>query len=195
MSSFSRSIVRICVGSTLVLVSVCVSAQNDSTGIFLNAEDYLSNHLTHSASCSNRKNKIKLGTKTVKLKIDDGSVKGTHKVERDKVFALRTCKNTFRFQDGLDYKVINTEHISLYSRSISTGGEGAFYYDEYFFSVTPEAKIQPLTKSNLKEAYSGNSEFVSYIERNFRKDYQLGDFNEHLKKYMIIYFFEESQKK
>jgi hypothetical protein len=194
MSNFKQELIKVCIIMHLVLAPLLSSGQNDSTGIFARAEDFLSNRLTYSASCSNEENKIKFGGKFIKVKIEEGSQKGTYKLKNDKIFGLKTCKNTYRFQDGLDYKVINTKYIPMYTRSIMTGGDGAFYEDQYYFSVRPEGKIQPLTKGALKEAYSSNPEFVSYIESSFKNDRELGVYNDQLKQYMLIYFFERSEK-
>lgn len=191
MSSFNKSLIKICIWTNLMLVPLCVSAQNDSSGIFMNAGDFLSNRLTYQAACSNEDNKISFGGKVIKIKIQEGSQKGTHKLQNDKVFGLKTCKNTYRFQDGVEYKVINTKHIPLYSRTIMTGGDGSFYDEIYFFSIKPEGEIKRLTKAGLKEAYASNSEFVNYIETVFKNDYEL---NSRLNPQMLIYFFEKSEK-
>lgn len=192
MLSFSKSLIKICIWINLIHVPFGASAQNDSSGIFMTARDFLSNRLTYSASCSNENNKIIFGGKFVKLKIDEGLEKGMHKIKNDKIFGVKTCKKTYRFQDGLDYKVINTKNITLYSRSVSTGGDGSFYEEVYFFGTTPEGKIQPLTKRALKEAYSSNSEFVNYIETSFKNDREL---NSNLGPKMLLIFFERSEKK
>lgn len=160
--------IKVCIIMHLVLAPLFSSGQNETTGIFASADDFSSNRLTYSASCSNEDNKIRFGRKMVKIKIDEGSQKRTHKLKNDKIFGLKTFKHTYRFQDGLDYKVINTKYVPMYSRSIMTGN-GAFHEDQYYFSVKPEGRIQPLTKRALQEAYSSNPEFVNYIESSFKK--------------------------
>ncbi|QLH33497.1 MAG: hypothetical protein HWD62_14680 [Cyclobacteriaceae bacterium] len=164
-----------------------------TTGVFMDANDFSNDRLTYSALCSTGSNKVRLGGKFVKIKIDEGSKKGLHKIKLNQVFGVRTCKNTYRIQDGLDYKVINTKYISLYSRLIEIGAEGSFYEDLYYFSATPEGRIQPLTKRNLKDAYPSNSEFVNYIDKSFKDDSELGVFNSQLNQYMLVYFFEKSK--
>jgi hypothetical protein len=191
MLNSKRELVKVCVMMQLVLAPLFSSGQNDSTGVFASAEDFLNNRLTYSASCSNEDNKIRFGGKVVKVKIKEGSQKGTHKLKLDKVFGLNTCKNTYRFQDGLDYKVVNTKYITLYSRLVAVGSEGASYEDEYYFSLRADDKIQRLTKRALKEAYSSNPEFVNFIETNFKNDREL---NFQLNPYMLIYFFKKCQE-
>jgi hypothetical protein len=194
MSNFRKSLIKICIWINLILVPLCLPAQNDSTGIYMNAEDFLSDRLTYSASCSNENNQIRFGEKVVKIKVDEGPEKGTHKVKTDKVFGLKTCTSIYRFQEGIGYKVINTKHIPLYSRTIMTGGDASFYDEIYFFSIKPEAEIQRLTKAALKKAYASNSEFVSYIKSRFKNDLELAVFNDQLNQYMLLYFFETSEK-
>jgi hypothetical protein len=191
MSSFSKSLIKTCIWTNLILVPFCVSAQNDSSGIFMNTGDFLNNRLTYQAACSNENNKVSFRGKVIKIKIQEGSQKRTYKLKNDKVFGLKTCKNTYRFQGGLEYKVINTKYIPLYSRTVMSGGDGAFYDEVYYFSIKPEGEIQRLTKAALKEAYSSNSEFVNYIETVFKNDYEL---NSQLNPYMLIYFFEQFKK-
>jgi hypothetical protein len=130
MSNSKRELIKVYAMTHLLLVPLFSSGQNDSTGIFASAEDFLSNRLTHSASCSNEKNKVSFGAKVVKIKNEEGSQKETYKLKNDKIFGLKTCKNTYRFHDGLDYKVINTKYLPVYSRSIATGSEGTFYVDQ-----------------------------------------------------------------
>jgi hypothetical protein len=191
MSNSKRELVKVYIVIHLVLVPLFSLGQNDSTGIYASADDFLSNRLTYSASCSNEGNKISFREKVIKLKIGDGAQKGAYKLKNDRVFGLKTCKNTYRFQDGLEYKVVNTEDIPLYSRTIMAGGDGSFYDEIYFFSIKPEGEIKRLTKRGLKEAYSSNSEFVNYIETVFKNDY---DLNNRLNPYMLVYFFKKCKE-
>jgi hypothetical protein len=192
MSNSKWELIKVYAMIHLVLTPLFSSGQNDSTGIFASGEDFLSKRLTYSASCSNENNKIDFWGKNVRFKIDEGSKKRKYKFNNDRIFGLTTCKNTYRFQDRLEYNIINTRHVPIYSRTIATGSsEGTFYEDQYFFSVLAEGKIPPLTKLALKEVYSSNAEFVSYGDSSFKKYRELGVYNDQLKQYMLIYFFEK----
>jgi hypothetical protein len=174
----------------LIFYSLLAKSQNDSTGIYLSATDFKNSKLSLSSPCTSHKNVIKLGGRLIIVKIDGQKFK----LAKSEVFGVRTCYNTYRIQGNSDYRIINTDLITLYSQSINTGSESSYYEDVYFFSVNPVTEIIPLTKGALRNAFPENLKFLSDIDMSFKNDGELGTFNKQLNKFMLIYFYAESLK-
>jgi hypothetical protein len=176
----------------LVFLSISAMAlsQNDTSGVYLSAVDFANSKLTVPSACTSNENWIKIQNRFITVKINQEK----HKFAKAEIFGVRTCRNTYRIQQNMEFKVINTDSIILYSRSVSVSSEGSFYEDVFFFSLSPVSEIIPLTKEALKSAFSGNLKFLTFVDSSFKRDSELGTFNKQLNKYMIIYFYEQSLK-
>jgi hypothetical protein len=175
--------------SIIFFIPLAALCQNEASGVYISADDFRNNRISFSSICNQDiKTSVRFKDHTLILK------QGHHKQEFNKarVFAVKTCENTFRIQNNSEYRVVNLELIPLYSQSIPVGGEGAFYDEVFFFSVERDSEIIPLSKRALKAAYPENLKFDSLINFSFKNDRDLGSYNEHLKTYMVIHFFKES---
>lgn len=167
------------------MVALC---QAQTTGVYITAEDFKANRPSYPILCQKGEGSVKIKASSIIV----ADKKGKHKFDKKSVFAVRTCKNTFRIWGNDEYRIINSEEMYLYSRLISLGGEGAFYEEKFFFSLEADSEIIPLTKEELKNAFPENAKFHKSINGSFRNNADLGLFNKHLRVYMIIYFYKQS---
>jgi hypothetical protein len=174
-----------------LVLSFSAFSQNDASGVYKTAADFRNNKLSLPSTCA-KTNNMKVRFKSRFVLVTEGRQR--HKLAKGEVFAVQTCKNTFRIQGKDEYRVINKDRIPLYSQTIPTGSEGAFYEDIFFFSVEPDSEIIPLTKEALKKAYPENQKFHTLIDSSFKGNADLGSFNQQLKEYMVVYFYNQSLK-
>lgn len=164
-------------------------------------------YLTHSDFDSARIAFVKKENLKYKFRVDnlfnESSVKviigdSTFKFQKDSIFGYRDDNNVnYRFYNKKTYQIINpTEGILLYSISTIVNPKGNQTAISYFFSVNTSSAIYPLTKLNLKRAFSNDSNFHELIDMYFNTDSDLLAYDSFYNQYKInrIYQIKQSLK-
>lgn len=90
------------------------------------------------------------------------------------------------------FQVVDTTSFYLYTQNknvVPPGGKGMYRADLYFFSITGDSPILPLTIENLKRAYPANTAFHYALDAYFNSDRQLMAYDEYTKMYKLKYLF------
>lgn len=179
-----------------IFCSVCALGQSDSSGVFLNMTDFQKRRLTYGCDCKKEKHSIKVGSlfnnHEITITIDGKKTK----LKKKELFGYRDCdKKSFRFYNDKEYRVISMLKIYMYFTESEFGtGKSATIEDRFYFSVSLDSEIIPLTTEHLKEAYPDNTKFHDLLDSSFRSEEELSTFDKYLKKYKLVSIFEESIK-
>ena len=162
----------IIVVSFMILKSTLIFSKQDSSGIYLTANDYMAHKLSLSINCKTQKHKIRaekiIHAKEITIKHGDSS----YTYPKDSLYAILKCDGSItRIYNNTSYPLINPyEKIWVY-RVINRSGK--ISYIKYFFSVNPKDKIQELTIYNLKNAFPENHKFHDLVDIEFQSDDEL----------------------
>ena len=158
--------------SFMILKSTLIFSKQDSSGIYLTANDYMAHKLSFSINCKTQKHKIRaekiIHSKEITIKHGDS----TYTYPKDSVYAILNCGGSItRIYNNSSYPLINPNEkiwvYRVYSRS------GKISYIKYFFSINPKDKIQELTIYNLKNAFPENHKFHDLVDIEFQGDDEL----------------------
>lgn len=171
-------------------------AQSDSSGVFLNIADFQQRKLSYGCDCKKEKHSIKLGSLFNNHEITIALNGKKTKLKKADLFGYRDCdKKSYRFYEDKEYRVISMLKIYMYYTEAEFGtGKGATIEDRFYFSVSLNSQIIPLTTEHLKEAYPDNVKFHDLLDSSFRSEAELSTFDKYMKKYKLVSIFEESVK-
>jgi hypothetical protein len=187
---------KLVISLTLVLLSSFSFGQSDSSGVYTTAHDFAIRKLTYGCDCKSPNCSISLVTVFPSNKLTVTYEGKKYKLKKTELYGYRTCEKKFyRFFNKSHYQILNTQGIFLYDKTIESGtGMNPEIETFYYFSITHDASILPLTISNLKDAYPKNTKFHDALDSIFKVDADLMEFDKYLKKYKLIHVFEESLK-
>lgn len=181
----------------ILLLSLRNSTLAQKTGIYLTYSDFDSSRIAF----------VKKGNLKYKLRVDNLFNKSFVKVligdssfvfQKDSIFGYRDDDNVnYRFFIKKTYRIINpTEGILLYSITDIVNPKGNQTAINYYFSVNANSSIYPLTKINLKRAFSNDSDFHELIDMYFNTDSDLLAYDCYYNQYKInrIYQIKQSRK-
>ncbi len=164
-------------------------------------------YLTYSDFDSARTAFVKKGNLKYKLRVDnlfnESIVKvvigdSTFKFLKDSIFGYRDDENVnYRFYHKKNYRILNPkEGILLYSITTIVNPKGNQTAINYYFSVTANKEIYPLTKLNLKRSFPNDSNFHELIDMYFNADSDLLAYDSFYNQYKInrIYQIKQSRK-
>lgn len=162
-----------------------VSKVNSQTqcGIYLNADDFSKNKVSH----SDKHTRIKLH-ETFKKELVEVKCKDTTVTFKKKdVFGYCNREGQcFRFYQDDIFPILNpTESIILYKRTRGTGMKNDPVVDTYYFSKDAASPIQSLTLRNLEKAFSDDAAYLKLLEIHFSDDSNLLEFDNIHKKYKL----------
>ena len=180
----------------LLLASSQVFPQSDSTGLFLNSKDFARRHLTYATSCEDQKHPIKLGSLFNQTVVMVNYKEEKLRLNKSELYGFKDCsRRIFRFYKDSEYRIISTISIYLYFREEESGtGKNTEITDLFFFSVTMDSDLVPLTKENLRVAYGTNDKFLDAVENSFKDDIDLSTYDKTHKRYRLVRLYEESLK-
>lgn len=123
----------------------------------------------------------------ITIKLNDTIIK----LCKDSVFGLLDCTNTiYRLYLKDRFTLINTgEHVLIYSQTTFVQNK-SFPETNYFFSVSANSAILPLTIWNLKKAFPGDDSFHDLIDAYFKYDSELINYDYFHKEFKINYLFD-----
>lgn len=176
---------------SLWLVSSHASAQTDSVGIYLTANDYALKKLSYKASCLTPSNK-KLGRSYVSALRKQEQ----YHLEKSFWFGYHDCHSgDHRFYKKSNYRILHfSEDLCLYSKEILQP-KGKFVETEtrYYFSRKVDGVILPLEIKVLKKAFPENEKFHDLLDEVFGSDYSLIHFDKVKRRYQLIEVYEYSK--
>ncbi|MBS1933454.1 MAG: hypothetical protein JST96_05590 [Bacteroidetes bacterium] len=194
----TQKIMMVLLFSIILYNAFAQSKQNTTSGIYVNASDFINHKLTYQINCNNTKDKMRLndffGSSTGYV-LSNGE---KHAFNKNKVYGYLSCSNkNYRFFQHSSYEILDTAGFFIYyqyrEEEINKGKEPV-KKDEYFFSATSNGPVQLLTIDNLKKAFPGNDKFHYALDETFRSDKDLIAYDSFRRSYKIKYLYNESLK-
>ena len=182
-----------------LLLQVSLTAQTYSKaryGVYLSADDFMHNKLSYGFADENRQNKLILHNTFGSSRIEIVNNDNKKSFEKKDIYGYRDNGVDYRVINGNDFLIVDTTDFFIYSQTHETKlmKWQVQKQTSYYFSLTANSKIEPLTKNNIENALSYNKEFDHYLNTTFKSDRELAEYNNHVKKYEIKYLYEEYEK-
>lgn len=181
----------------LMIVSFTLFAQKERVrGIYKTGDDFVKGNLSFDNNCSNKNTRIRLNDffsqKYITVKKGDSNLK----LLKKDIFGYKNCRNeVFRFKGKIELFLLNAgEQIVIYKHIISKPPTGRTNVTNYYFSLGVYSPVQKLTISNLKNIFPANSVFKNFIDKNFRYNTDLAEFDKVSKMYKVNLLLSESLK-
>ena len=174
--------------NTLIVHHVIAKNQK---GVYLTAKDYQDKKVSYSTSA-----KIHLNNSVLELPyitvVDSNK---TIKLNKANVFAYAGSNNkVYRFYNNTEYMIAASGPITIYIQYEHVAqSKGYNVKQNYYFSSSLDGQLIPLTLNNVKQAYSGNNQFVDLLDHYFSN----GDvvaFDATHNMYKLNYVYSKSQK-
>ena len=181
----------------LILVMKFSFAQKQDSisyrGIYIDSLDFKAGKLSYSMNCDLSSGKIKLNHFLCKGYID--VVNGNKKVQlnKDSIFGYKDCKQKdFRFYKECDheYQIEENKTMVIYIADVPvtpSNGKAIQLVPHYYFSVTLDSEIIPLTIKNLKKAFPDNRKFHDKLDTEISSEKDLVSYDEVHKMYKVNY--------
>lgn len=205
MSPSKKYVMKPIIISVLIIAIVSLSFTRkygeghfDKGGLYASSGDFLKHRLTYAFECSAKEGYIHFNGL---LGADKGyvMVRGEkHPFSKESVYGYRDCQShDYRIYLKRAYQILDTAGFYLYYQyeyEQPVYGKGMVKADHYYFSTTPESKLQRMTLENLKIAFAENTKFQYALDAGFRSDNDLISYDRYLHSYKIKYLFGQSIK-
>jgi len=173
---------------SLALAPVQAQTSKSQSGLYMSAADYQNNKLSF-AGYDGKAHKIRLkdlwGSRNLEV-VHDGQKYRFHK---DKVFAYQDSKRrVFRFFNNYsnEYQILENKTVVIYSMKVNeTASKGIRSVTRYFFSVSLDGDIIPLTLEKIKDAFPDDHKLHDELDKFFRKDEELISYDRRHQSYRI----------
>ena len=183
--------------ATLLIISFPLFAQKERVrGIYKTCDDFVKGNLSFDNNCNIRNIRIRLNDffskKYITVKKGDSSLK----LLKNDIFGYINCRNeVFRFKGKIELFLLNAgEQILIYKHIVSKPPTGRTNVTNYYFSLGVNSPVQKLTIRNLKNIFPANSIFKNFIDKNFRYNTDLAEFDKVNKMYKVNLLLSESVK-
>ena len=183
--------------ATLLIISFPLFAQKERVrGIYKTCDDFVKGNLSFDNNCNIRNIRIRLNDffskKYITVKKGDSSLK----LLKNDIFGYINCRNeVFRFKGKIELFLLNAgEQILIYKHIVSKPPTGRTNVTNYYFSLGVNSPVQKLTIRNLKNIFHANSIFKNFIDKNFRYNTDLAEFDKVNKMYKVNLLLSESLK-
>ena len=183
--------------ATLLIISFPLFAQKERVrGIYKTCDDFVKGNLSFDNNCNIRNIRIRLNDffskKYITIKKGDSSLK----LLKNDIFGYINCRNeVFRFKGKIELFLLNAgEQILIYKHIVSKPPTGRTNVTNYYFSLGVNSPVQKLTIRNLKNIFPANSIFKNFIDKNFRYNTDLAEFDKVNKMYKVNLLLSESLK-
>jgi hypothetical protein len=106
------------------------------------------------------------------------------------LYGYRDCNNhVYRFYKNITYQIAEPGRIYIYTKEENiTQGKGYKVVNVYYFSVSAEGEIIPLTLNNLKSAYRDNKKFFELLSEFFNGN-DVNEYDNIHKTFKVNYFY------
>lgn len=173
-------------------------AQKDSSGIYKTAEDFQQRKLSYAINYKTEKHKIKDNLLFNNAEINVKHNGETYTLPKSETYGYRNTKGEeFRFVDNKEYMILNPGEallIYVYKHPGHSPKESEKYAPTYFFSANESSAPEPLTKANLKAAFSGNNKFHDALDAEFKTDTELHTYDQFHKTYKLNEIMKNNMK-
>ncbi len=178
----------------VTILSSVINAQNDSSGIYFSAQDFVNHKLSYAINCNSEKHRIRLNDFFNKPFITVKHLDSSYRLYKNKVFGFRTCGgNTIRFDKQKELILLNPgEAILIYRHDVAKPPKGLTNVTNYYFSIGAYAPVQSLTFKNLKKALPDNQKFYQEIDSMFKYNTELTAYDNHSKMFMLNWIYKHS---
>lgn len=181
----------------LLIISCNLFSQKERVrGIYITSDDFVKGNLSFDNNCNIKNTRIRLNDffskKYITVKKGDSSLK----LLKNDIFGYINCRNeVFRFKGKIELFLLNAgEQILIYKHIVSKPPTGRTNVTNYYFSLGVYSPVQKLTISNLKNIFPANSIFKNFIDKNFRYNTDLAEFDKVNKMYKVNLLLSESVK-
>src|SRR6266542_5649264 len=181
----------------MFLFSASVNAQDDSSGIYKNGNDYSNGKLSLAINCETEKHKINLNDFFNKPYIIVKHNDSSYKFYKKEIFGYKICNGSiYRFNGKKELLLLNpSEQILIYKYILPNRTQGgSTNITNYYFSINAMAPVQLLTKTNLKKIFPGNEQFVDELDRIFKYNTELAAYDDYHKMYKINWIYQTTIK-
>jgi hypothetical protein len=176
---------------SIIFIGNRVNAQSQQTGIYLTLEDFESKKLTYNTNADEAKTTIRFNEL-----LDKPYINVKHNGEKlvlfkDDIFAYQKKGRIVKSRDFESYNFVEKGAIWIYFKDITTLlGKGIKRERKYFYSVSGDSRIMPLTIFNLKKSFPGKHDFHNFLDAQFRHDADLIAYNKLEKKFKVNHLIE-----
>ena len=185
--------------SITVIASLCIIhgafSQNDSSGIYLNGDDFKKGKLSFAINCNIEKHKIKLNDFFSLPYIIVIRNDSSYKFYKSDIFGYKVCDgNVYRFDNKKELLLLNsTESIFIYRHNIAKPPRGLTNVTNYYFSIGANSPVKLLTKSNLKTTFPDNTKFYKSLDTEFKYNTQLAKYDDEHKIFRINWLYQKNR--
>lgn len=166
-------------------------AQQDSSGVYLNTDDFQAQRLTYAINCKTQKHKIKLKEFFSQPHIVVVHNDSVYTLMKNEVYGYRDCDgDSYRFVDQKVYRILNPfEPIVIYRYFVFNSKDPVV---DYFFSKGNGGLVEELTKANIKRAFPENHKFHELLDLTFNDELDLSSYDKRRKVYKLIHVYKIS---
>jgi hypothetical protein len=174
-----------------MLTFINVNAQTDSSGVYTTASDFRNKVLSYAVNCKSDKHALHINDFSDKATLNFVHNGQKVKISKDKIYGVKLCSGvTYRIVNKVDYAVLNPEdNLLIYKLERASTPKNPIPL-KYFFSVDATGALQALTKLNLKNAFPTNHKFHDELERDFKDDNSLTEYDTYHKQYKLVRLFK-----
>jgi len=172
-------------------------AQVESEGVYFSAADFTKGKISFANNNTDKKYQLHLfeffNTSSIKIITGDSVIT----LIKDSIFGYRDRKNTcYRFYNKAAFEILNpSEKILLYRNTTVAGTpRNSHPVTNYYFSVTADSPVYPLTKWNLNAVLYKDVHFHELLDVYFHYDNELTAYDNINKIYFLNRIYEESQQ-
>ena len=181
----------------LLIISCNLFSQKERVrGIYITSDDFVKGNLSFDNNCNIKNTRIRLNDffskKYITVKKGDSSLT----LLKNDIFGYINCRNeVFRFKGKIELFLLNAgEQILIYKHIVSKPPTGRTNVTNYYFRLGVYSPVQKHTISNLKNIFPANSIFKNFIDKNFRYNTDLAEFDKVNKMYKVNLLLSESVK-
>ena len=181
-----------------VIASLCIIhsafSQNDSSGIYINGDDFKKGKLSFAINCNTEKHKIKLNDFFSLPYIIVVHNDSSYKFFKSDIFGYKVCDgNVYRFDNKKELLLLNsTESIFIYKHDIAKPPRGLTNVTNYYFSIGANSPVKLLTKLNLKTTFPDNTKFYKSLDAEFKYNTQLAKYDDEHKIFRINWLYQKN---
>jgi len=181
------------------ILSLNLFAQKNEkiNGIYITGEELINGRASFIVDCNSRANKIRLNDFFNKPYVTVKRNDSTYKFFKKYIYGFRKCNNqVYRFNNKKELLLLNFGEEILIYHDILPGrtSAGRTNVTNYYFSAGINSPVQTLTMKNLKNAFPQNKEFHSLIDKNFKYNTDLANYDNINNIYEINWLLKQTIK-
>lgn len=173
------------------LLTASANAQNKTSGVYLSLADFENNKLSYASNATAEKNKIRFNEFAEKPFITIKHNGEKEKLFKDDIFAYRNKGKIVRTWNFRSYNYIEKGPVWIYFKDVSISqGKGIKRERKYYYAVSGQSEIKPLTIHNLKRSFPDNHLFHDLLDAQFSNDAELSLYDRFEGKFKVHHLLE-----